>query len=204
MKKFLIKGIVIVIFVVLVIWICFKVYHYVIIHNVYHAIENFISEKNRYYSVITIQNGNMLFNEQVFCKDNRIKYLVLNSNLKKCYFELKNFDEIDEELDKIDSRIESSNFLTNIPNFISLIYQNNKFNLDQFLQIYQIIPIQYKDTECYKIVTKMETMIVDKTSYLPVVVYENVARSNIKEEHNVEYIYEFRVNTVTQEDMEEP
>ncbi len=204
MKKFLIKGIVIVIFVVLVIWICFKVYHYVIIHNVYHAIENFISEKNRYYSVVTIQNGNMLFNEQIFCKDNQIKYLVLNSNLKKWYSELKNFDEIDEELDKIDSRIESSNFLTNIPISLLQIYQNNKFNLDQFLQIYQIIPIQYKDTECYKIVTKTETLLVDKNTYLPVYAYRNLKSSEKSADPNKEYIYEFRVNTVTQEDMKEP
>lgn len=203
MKKFLIKGIVIVIFVVLVIWICFKVYHYVIIHNVYHAIENFISEKNRYYSVITIQNRKILSDEQILYKDNQIKYMMLDENLNILYGELRNFNENHEMLRKSEFRIESSNFLTNIPNFISLIYQNNKFNLDQFLQIYQIIPIQYKDTECYKIVTKTETLLIDKNTYLPVYAYRNLKSSEKSADPNKEYIYEFRVNTVTQEDMEE-
>ncbi len=204
MKKFLIKGIVIGIFVVLFIWLCFKAYHYVVIHNVYQAIENFISEKNRYYSVRTIQNGKMLFNEEIFYRDNQMKYLVLNSDLKKWYFELRNFDENEEELGKLDSRIESSDFLTNIPNFISLIYQNNKFNFDQLFQIYRITSTEYEGKKCYKIMTKMETLLVDKNTYLPIYAYRNLKSSEKLANPNKEYIYEFRVNTVTQEDMQEP
>ena len=204
MKKILIKGIVIVIFVVLFIGTCFKVYHYVVIHNVYHAIENFISEKNRYYSVKIIQNGKMLFNEQIFCKDNQMKYLVLNSNLKKWYFELKNFDENAKELSNLDSRIEDISFITNIPISLLEIYQNNKFNFDQFFQIYHIASTEYEGKRCYKIVTKTEILLVDENTYLPVYAYRNLKSSEKLANPNKEYIYEFRVNTVTQEDMQEP
>lgn len=203
MKKFLIKGIVVIFFVILLIGMCFKVYHYVIIHNVYQAIENFISEKNRYYSVVTIQNGKMLFNEQIFCKDNQIKYLVLNSDLKTWYFELKNFDEIEKALDKSDSRIQNSEFLTNIPISLLEIYQNNKFNFDQFFQIYHITSTEYEGKRCYKIVTKIETLLVDKSSYLPLYAYRNLKSSEKSANPNKEYIYEFEVNTVKNTDMQE-
>lgn len=210
MKKFLIKISVVSIFVILLIFISLKIYHYVIIHNVYHTIENFKNEKNRYYSVTRIQNGKTLFNEQIFCNNNQIKYLVLNANLNKWYFEIKSFKsneqniENSQKLNEVESRIENINILTNMPNFISLIYQNNKFNFKQFFQIYYIIPTKHEDKKCYKIVTKTEVILVDKNTYLPVYACRNLKNSDKASNANKEFIYEFKINTVTDEDMEEP
>lgn len=210
MKKFLIKVSIVSIFVILLIFVSLKIYHYVIIHNVYHAIENFKNEKNRYYSVMRIQNGKTLFNEQIFCNNNQIKYLVLNANLNKWYFEIKSFKSNEqniknnEKLNEVESRIENINILTNMPNFISLIYQNNKFNFKQFFQIYYIIPTKYEDKKCYKIVTKTEVILVDKNTYLPVYACRNLKNSDKASNANKEFIYEFKINTVTDEDMEEP
>lgn len=213
MKKFLIKISVVSIFVILLIFISLKIYHYVIIHNVYHAIENFTEEENRYYSVVRIKSGETIYQEEIFRNKSQIKYLKFNVYSGKCYYELKDFktDEQNawrtrngQKLNEVESCIEDNEFITNMPNFISLIYQNNKFNFKQFFQIYYIIPTKYEDKKCYKIVTKTEVILVDKNTYLPVYACRNLKNSDKASNANKEFIYEFKINTGTDEDMEEP
>ncbi len=210
MKKFLIKISVVSIFVILLIFISLKIYHYVIIHNVYHAIENFKNEKNRYYSVIIVQNRKNLFKEHIFCKNNQVKYLILDTDLNKWYFEIKYFKSNEQnkensgEEKSLETCIEDNTFITNIPISILQTYQNNKFNFKQFFQIYYIIPTKYEDKKCYKIVTKTEVILVDKNTYLPVYACRNLKNSDKASNANKEFIYEFKINTVTDKDMEEP
>ncbi len=213
MKKFLIKISVVSIFVILLIFVSLKIYHYVIIHNVYHAIENFKNEKNRYYSVTIKQNGELFCKEEIFCINEQMKYLKINDNSGNLYFEIKNFStnqqiawriKNGEKSNKIEENIEDNRFITNIPISILQTYRNNKFNFKQFFQIYYIIPTKYEDKKCYKIVTKTEVILVDKNTYLPVYVCRNLKNSDKASNANKEFIYEFKINTVTDKDMEEP
>lgn len=94
------------------------------------------------------------------------------------------------------------NFITSIPSLVSEIYSSNKINIVRFLEIHYIIPVKYEGKSCYKIVTKSETIIIDKNTYLPIYVCENWVNSEDDNSCKMEYFYEFEINTVTEEDMQ--
>ena len=190
-----------------------KGYCFVIVNRIYHEINEFRKLENRYYTVMTVKNGNIMDEQEISCKDNQIKYFKLNKNTEGSYFEFKDFDEdknyfwvIKEDGSKNFNQngryIKNKNFIIGIPNLISKVYKNNEFNLKYFLKIHYIISAKYEGKSCYKIVTKLETIIIDKNTYLPIYVCENWVNSEDDNSCKMEYFYGFEINTVTEEDMQ--
>lgn len=194
--------------------IILKVYCLTIVKKVYYEIDKFIKIENRYYAVIITKNGKNLIKHKILSKDNKIKYLQFGKNFEEIlYFEFKDFN-LDEKyfwtineketkvLNEKEQYIIDKKFIVSIPELILKIYENNKLNLKEFLNIYYVIPVKYEDKKCYKIVTKYETIIIDKETFLPKYSCKNWVNSEDDNSCKMEYFYEFEINTVTEEDMQ--
>ncbi len=207
MKKIVIK----IILVIAILFLLSRVYYFVIISRAYDAILNFKNETNRYYSVTMINNGQNTIKEEIFIKDNIVKCnekkdeTILHQewkdlNNKQEYvidFRNKTFKE------KTLTRNEQS-FLKNLPRAILDSYQDDTFNLKQFLKIKYIIPAKYENQKCYKIVTNVGTVIINKHTYLPI--YSTIKVTNSTEDISslTENRYEFKIDEVTNEDVALP
>ncbi len=212
MKKFR-KKILVFVLIILVGNLISKTYCFVIVNRFYHEINNFRETENRYYTVTIFEEKANFVKHEIFRKNSEIKYLQFDGNLKKIYLEFTNFDKnekcfwmVDEEERKIwnqkEQYIMNRNFMVGIPRLMLKIYQNNKFNLKEFLNIYYVIPIKYENKKCYKIVTKYEMIIIDKETFLPKYSCKNWVNSEDDNACKMEYFYEFEINTVTEEDMQ--
>lgn len=207
MKKIVIK----IILVIAILFLLSRVYYFVIISRAYDAILNFKNETNRYYSVTMINNGQNTIKEEIFIKDNIVK-----CNEKKdetiLHQEWKDFNNKQEYVidfrnktfkEKTLTRNEQS-FLKNLPRAILDTYQDDTFNLKQFLKIKYIIPAKYENQKCYKIVTNVGTVIINKHTYLPI--YSTIKVTNSTEDISslTENRYEFKTDEVTNEDVALP
>lgn len=189
-----------------------KVYCFVIVNRVYREINEFREAENRYYAVTTFRDKEFKCREEIFKKENEIKYLKLTGNLSKVYLEFKNFST-DEKyywitkadgskiLERKELYIKDKEFISGIPSLMSEIYSNNKFNLKEFLRVYYSIPINYKGKSCYKMVTKSDIIIIDRSTYLPIYVSEERTNSEEENKYEVEYFYEFKTNAITDKNM---
>ena len=190
-----------------------KVYCFAIANRSYCEINDFKKAENRYYAVTIKKEEKNIAKYEIFCKDNKMIYLQFNEKLENIFSEFKNFNtnescffatEGDENkiLNLNERYIKDKTFIIIIPNLMLKIFQNNKFNLKEFLNIYYVIPVKYEDKKCYKIVTKYETIIIDKETFLPKYSCKNWVNSEDDNSCKMEYFYEFEINTVTEEDMQ--
>lgn len=207
MKKKFLK----VVLVILILFILIKSYHLIIIKNSYNAIKKFRNEENRYYTVSTIISKSIVRKEEIFVDRNIIKYVKKNDT-SGTYCEWKNLQTDEKYAYNMTSKslyndkalIERTDFLTNLPNLITSIYKNGKFNIVQALKVQYIIPTKYDNKSCYKISTKTEIVIIEKDTYLPVYSTMKTVNSEAGNGNKTENTYEFKVGTVTEEDIELP
>lgn len=213
--KNMLKKIVLVVLMIFILYGISRIYCFVIINKIYASFENFISEGNRYYCVTNKRNNEVIYQEKLFYKDNRVKYLRVDNNLERIYLEIKDFElkklyKWNARLGKIEETYEDEIYffnertVRNVSDFITHIYENNKFNWKKFLKIHYIIPTKYEGKGAYKIVTKTEIIIVDKETGLPKYSCENVINSNRNDNIKNEYFYEYEIGSVTEEDMQIP
>lgn len=206
-------GIIIFVVIVLIIMAVFigkRIYYFTVIRNVYEAIENFRNEDNRYYAV-TITNNNMTKVEEILVKDNRVKWNEKKDNMR-VYCEWKDFNDNEEYSIIFKNKTFSVNnllmvepkFLKNLPNAVLDIFRGNQFNIKEFQKIERVLPVDYNNQKCYKIITDKETLIVDQETYLPI--YYSVETINSEENIKLltETTYEFKVGEVTDEDIALP
>jgi len=212
MKKFR-KKIVVFALIILIGFVVSRIYCFVIVNRVYCAINQFREAENRYYAVTTVKKGKNATKLETFYRNNKIKYLQFYKNHEKicCGYKDFNTDEkyfwvIGQDGSKIfnegEKYIMDRRFIIGVPNILLQIYLKGKFNPKEFFRIYYIIPVKYENKKCYKIVTKYETIIIDKETFLPKYSCKNWVNSEDDNACKMEYFYEFEINTVTEEDMQ--
>lgn len=117
----------------------------------------------------------------------------------------KYFWMVNEDGKKISNQREQyivdGKFIVDIPRLFLKIYQKNKFNLKEFLKVYYVTFVKYENEKYYKIVTKHETIIINKETLLPEYSCKNWVSTEEDKMCEMEYFYEFEINTVTDEEM---
>lgn len=205
-------GIIILVIIVLIIIVAFihiRLYYFTVIKNVYDTIEKFRNEENRYYSV-AIKDSNIV-KEEVITKNNIIKWSEKKNGID-VYCEWKDFNSEKEyfilfknkTFNESDLIIVKRQLLRNLPNVVLDIFQDDNFNLKEFLRIKYILSIDYNNQKCYKIVTSTETLIVNKETYLPIYYSLDLINSDKTTKTTTETTYEFKVGEVTDEDVALP
>ena len=210
MKKTVIK-ICLIITIVLTLFIMIKIYHFCIINKMYNAIKDFRENKNRYYSVEINLAGEVNRKEEIIYKDNKLKYIILNSS-HYLYYEWKNletneqyiFNLENKELYNCDMFIISENILFNLPDMLLNIIKKDKITLKTVLDLDIIFTTKYNDKNCYKIRTKTEEIIIDKFTFLPIYSKKKIINSDSENKNKMEYTYKFRINDVTDEEIALP
>lgn len=201
--------IILVVLAICIIVIGSRIYHFVVIKKIYEAIENFKNESNRYYCVI--QQNETTLQQEVILKDNIARWNQKKENVDK-YCQWKNFNNGQEYSIILEDKTfwksnffkDSSDNLVNLPNLIYFIYQDNQFNFKEFLKVKYILPVNYDNQKCYKIVTNTQILIVSRDTYLPI--YDSLDMMNSEKNEKVltEFIYKFKVGEVTDEDIALP
>ena len=196
--------------IILVIGILFmliKIYHFVVMNKVYNAVESFKSERNNYYSVVTTSPNGDITLVEIFRKENIVKYKIHKDDIFT-YYKWKDFnDNLEYSIDVSNKTFKEEELLfeeeifATLPNLIVSTYRNNKLNISQFLKIKYIIPIKYNNQKCYKIKNSTQTLIVDRSTYLPVYYAKKQINSSKGSEDLIENTYEFKVGEVKDEDI---
>lgn len=208
LKNKLVKRILMIGLVILLLFILSKVYQFVMMSKLFNAIENFRKEENRSYSVKTMLDEDVVFEETTLLKKDIMKYvskengLDLNyrwrnfQNNEKYSFNIKN-----KEVYKNDMMLENKRLLYNLPSLIDYTFREN---VSKIFDIRHIILTKYNNKICYKIATKNEIIIIDKDTYLPV--YSSVRKitSEDQKRTKIENTYEFKVGEVTDEEVALP
>lgn len=205
MKK---KKFLVILIIAVIIFVIAKIYYLTIIDDVYNAIDEFRRENNRYYSISQMISEGTVRKEEMFVKQEIIKY-VKENEIAGVLCEWKNletneqylFNSNNEILDSKELSIWNEGFIKNLPNFISALGKDDKFNIASVMRVRYIIPTKYNNKPCYKVVTKAETIIIDKDTYLPVYSVIRTHNSGEKEKIKIEKTYEFEVGNVTDEDV---
>ncbi len=91
-----------------------------------------------------------------------------------------------------------------MPDLILLVYQDNQFNIKEFLKVKYILPVDYHNQKCYKIATNTQTLIISRDTYLPIYYSIDMMNSEKNEKVLTEITYEFKVGEVTDEDIALP
>lgn len=206
MKKLVVK----IILVILIITLGSKAYYFMVMNHICRAIERFENEENRYYSVV-LKSKRSTGKQEIWLKDNVLK-LEESKDGEKTYCQWEDFSNgkkynIDLERKDFTENVltkTNKNYLVNLPRLILNIYKDNQFKMKYFLKIKYIIPIKYNNQKCYKIVTNQETIIVDRTTGLPIHSVVKFTNSNQDSKYETEISYEFKVNEVTDEEIELP
>lgn len=201
----------IVVLLVVAIFIGMKIYHFIVIRNVYEAIENFRSESNRYYLVCTTSYNKITRTEEVLLKDNIAKWNEQVDQIDE-YCKWRDSKQNKEYLIYLQSQKFKQNnllttqtdFLKNLPSIILGIYQNDRLDLKLLLRIKYILPINYNNQKCYKIITNTQTLIVSKDTYLPIYFSTQFRDAQTKRKNITEITYQFKVGEVTDEDIALP
>ena len=210
MRRKIIK-ISLVVAIVFILFMLSRIYHFIMINKVYDAIENFKKEENRYYSVTIANSKKTSIKEEIWIKDKILKYNERTDEMNIHSF-WDDFNSNEKYLIKWENKEftkkalsrDEQNFLTNLPSIIADIYPNANFDIKKFLNISYILPIEYENQKCYKIVADRKVLIVDKNTYLPVCYFSKFTNSNQPSNDRVENRYEFKVGTVTDEDIALP
>ena len=201
----------IVVLLVVAIFIGMKIYHFIVIRNIYEAIENFRSESNRYYLTTITSYNEMKKTEEILLKDNIAKWNEQIDNIDE-YCKWRDSELNKEYLIYLQSQKFKLNnllttqidFLKNLPDIVLEIYQNDKLNIKLLLRIKYILPINYNNQKCYKIITNTQTLIVSKDTYLPIYFSTQFRDSETKHNNITEITYQFKVGEVTDEDIALP
>lgn len=206
------KIVKIVILVIVILFLISRVYYFVVINKIYGAIRDFQDEKNRYYSVNLIEDSNKnSIKKEILVKDEIVKNNLQRNGIK-CTCDFKDFKSNKEYSIDLQNRsfTESElselqeDLLINLPDVILDIYQDDKFAITEFLKVKYVIPTEYKDEKCYKIVKNKQVLIISKDTYLPIYSYLKFMSSSDKSAEVTQYAYEFKVGEVTQEEIELP
>lgn len=191
-------------------FVLMKLYHFVIVKNMFDAIDEFRNEENRVYFVNTVMSENVVSRREILLKQDVMKYINRKSDLEVKY-EWKNFENDKEYFFDMNNRKVYTNdkiflnkdFLINMPNYIGYGYEvENK--LFKVFDINHILPTKYNNELCYKIITKNEIIIIDRNTYLPIYSSTKMADSADKSKTKLEKTYEFKVGEVTDEDVALP
>lgn len=202
------KKVLIILIIAVIIFVIGKIYCLAIINNMFSAIQKFWKKENRYYSVSQTIDESTIRKEEIFIKQPIVKYIKQNE-VNGCVYEWKNletneqylYNSNNEILENKELSIQDETFIKNLPNFISVLCENNKLNFDSVLRVNYIIPIKYNNKPCYKVVTKAETIIIDKSTYLPIYSAMKMHNSDGKISHEIEKMYEFEVGNITEDDV---
>ena len=205
-RRLVIKSLIIA-FVILLIFVLSKVYHFMIINHVLEAIQEFKNEENRAYLVDIRMNENIVLQEETLVKQEIVKYTNRKDGLDLNY-RWEDFKTNENYFINVNSKsiyaddevIQSKNILPNLPNFIAHT-SNEETKLSKILKIYYVIPTKYENKKCYKIVSRNEVIIIDKETYLPV--YASLVTFD-NNSNKIEKTYEFKVGEVTDENVALP
>lgn len=200
------KIVVGIILIVLILFVISRIYHFIVISRLHNAIDNFKNEENRYYCVI-FENENII-KEEILLKNNILKCNEHKDDAN-IYCEWKDFnnnqdysiDLVNKKFTENDFLRDKKSFLKNLPKFILEIYPNDKFNLSEFLKISYIIPTEYNNQKCYKIIIDEKICMVNRETYLPIYYSSKRINSNQDANDSIENVYEFKVGEVTDEDI---
>ena len=168
MKK-LIRKVLIIMGIILLLFVLIKLYHFVIVKNMFDAIDEFRNEENRAYFVNTVIDGDAVLEEKVLLKEEVMKYITSKNDMELSY-ELRNFETDEEYFINANNRkvyindivFLSKELLPSISNYIGSTYRD--FDLSEIFTIDYILLTKYNNKFCYKIITKSEIIIVDKDS----------------------------------------
>jgi len=208
MKK-VILGIVI---IIIILFAFSKIHTFAIVTKMYTAIENFGKLDNKLYKVQVLHGEEVIRKDELFTKEKVLKYIVYKKD-SDIYYEWKNLETnesyaVNEDKKKMyknsTTMVNAENILPHMSHFVLSVYKDEKINLKSIFDVKYIIPTKYNDRSSYKIVTKNETVIVDKNTYLPI--YSALRKVNTQKEFDgqVEYIYEFEIENVSDEDVKLP
>lgn len=207
MRKVMLRAVLMIFILVILI----KIYHFIIMNQFHNAVENFKNEENRYYSVVCKKDSNLIKETRMFAKEDIIKYIEIKNEVE-VYCEWRDLKENEEYSIHFDSKKalredllnEKRNLLINMPDLIWNMYQNNKLNVKELFKLQYIIPITYNNKKCYKIKTKTEAIIIEQSTYLPIYSNRVTINSEGESQNKIEYMYEFKVNSVTDEEIALP
>lgn len=199
----------IVVLLVVAIFVGMKIYHFIVIRNVYEAIENFRSESNRYY-LATIKDRSLI-KEEIIMKNDVVKWSEQKDGITK-YCQWKNFTTNqkysilleDKTFKKNEKLIMENSILKNLPQMIFLIYSENGINIKELFKIKYILKSCYNGRDCYKIVANTKVLILDKDTYLPIHYSVESRKSDDNDKIITEITYQFKVGEVTDEDIALP
>lgn len=210
MKKKLIMKVLIIILVILLLFALSKVYHFVIVKNVFNAITEFQNEENRSYLVSTRIDDDVIFEVKVLLKENVMIHASKSENMDLNKWkdfqnnEQYSFNMKNKEIYKDDIMILDKNTLSNLPTFIEYTSKEDKISLDKIFQVRHIVLTKYENKFCYKIVTKNQVIVIDPNTYLPFYSSFQRVKFNEKNKVKIENTYEFKVGEVTDEDVALP
>ena len=213
MKKPIFKFIlIIVLFFILI--IISKIYNFIILNKVYNAIEEFIKNENRYYSVTRKSNGELIETDYEILKDDIGKYFIDNNDFEKYYYEIKDYKNdkqycinTKQNQVKLDTNltIDVKSSLLNLPRIIlDIFYKGDKISFSNFLSVKYILPIKYNNKLHYKVAVNRKYLIISSENFLPVYEYRKIANSTNDSNKFIEYIYQFKTDIVTDEDVSIP
>ena len=197
--------------VVLLLFFIIKIREVLILNKIFSSLSEFKNANNKYYLVNTYYENGINSLAKYYYKDN-IEKIIVNNNTVGEYCEVKNLLTDEEVIYNVGRKIkyekqQGLNFqdnLLNIPNIINIDNKDKKnITIKKVFKIHYIIPISYENKKCYKIVTNSEIVIIDKSTYLPVYASLKSAKTN-SEKTKVEYKYEFKIGTVTDDDVALP
>lgn len=212
-KKLKIKIIIIIFILITII----KIVQINFIENIRIEIEKFQRLNNSYYNVSSsiknqnieitiIRKGKIIKEVDDFIPiDNAtVKYIDFNNMQVINIDRFNKTYEIKNNIENYDINIKNSPKILELLNEIKQDINNgNVFSIFNCFRIIYIIPIQYKDINCYKIKTTREVLYINKDTLYPVYLEYNQTNSNNKKEKiKIEYI--FKENTVTDEDIKIP
>lgn len=208
-KKFLI--------ILLIIFVIIKLFQINFIKKVKTNIENFEKLDNSYCEQILNYQNNKIEIARIV-KNNLIKEITKLVYLNKEDIIFINNDNNKEIIidntnktykvknNKEDVKIKIKNLPKNIEipdEAIRNLKEGNIFAILYYLKILYIIPTKYNNIDCYKIRTTRESLYVDKENLYPIYLEYTQNNSNQKKE-KVTVEYNFKENTITDEDIKIP
>ena len=198
------KKILILVLVVSCIFIIYKGFCAYVLIKASESLEKFRQEENRTYSVSTFKDENFMYKSKNYIRDNFIKCITVKDSDRTFIDCIDKNNEINYFLDqKNNYAYVNCSFINSNVNFLDIPKILKNKSLKNLFGVHYIIPTTYNNKTCYKIVTKTETVIIDRETYLPVYCLSKYHNSE-SGDGTIERTYEFSVGTVTDEDVALP
>lgn len=202
------KKLIIIIFVVFSLLIVTKIYHFIIIRKTFEAINMFVKQENRKYSVYVNRDDEKIHNENITMKDN----ILIHENLNYLFYEYKDFKQniqykinvSDKTVQKGTIELDDRVILYNLPFYIKQILDENNIGLKDIFEVVYIKTVTYNDKECYEMVVGKEKIIINKDTMLPVYSIKKAIKNENNNEYQIESTYDFDINNVDDEDIKLP